>query len=114
MGLQLSKDEQKTIHDWAENNPHIVEVRIFGSRAAERARKDSDVDIAVTISGDEPADTIYVCEVDGWRAKLSAMLCLDVDIKPYDPIGSPDVFNSCRKASHLIYRASNKREIPRF
>jgi predicted nucleotidyltransferase len=44
---------------WAEQNPWIFEIRLFGSRAKGTARADSDIDLAVTVTSNERGNTTF-------------------------------------------------------
>ena len=51
--MNLTDHQQWIIKEWALRTPHVVEVRLFGSRAKGTAKPDSDIDLAITVGGDE-------------------------------------------------------------
>ena len=67
------------IREWAEGTPQIEAVRIFGSRAKETARPDSDLDLAITASNGN-----YVALADRWEAHLRLVTGLFVKLHHYN------------------------------
>jgi predicted nucleotidyltransferase len=61
--LPDTPEQQQAIVAWAQRTRCITEVRIFGSRVKGCARPDSDVDLAVTIVGDETGDAFSIYNV---------------------------------------------------
>jgi hypothetical protein len=49
--MQLSDEQMEEVRRWAERNPRVSLVRLFGSRAMGCARQASDVDLALTLTG---------------------------------------------------------------
>jgi len=75
---------------WAANTPTVQRMWLFGSRARGTHRIDSDIDIAVEITGwdsDDPdvrgealADWIF--NADDWRHQLRGITPLTIDLNP--------------------------------
>jgi len=67
---------------WATQKPEVREIWVFGSRARADHRPDSDIDIALKIHGDTPADKdcIYICEAQGWRAEIQGFTPVPVHL----------------------------------
>ena len=77
------------IECWALNNANVREIWLFGSRAEDRARPDSDIDLAITLmppSGNHDwALGNYVAKGDEWQRELIAALKWDVDLTMLPP-----------------------------
>jgi len=60
---------------WALRTPYVHEVRLFGSRARGNAKPDSDIDLAITVGGDNPGVVlgIYFALGKQWQDKLSEL-----------------------------------------
>ncbi|MEL7536987.1 MAG: nucleotidyltransferase domain-containing protein [Pseudomonadota bacterium] len=91
---------------WAEAQPLIREVYIFGSRARDEHRPDSDIDVAVKVNkaaGDYDEYTTWVFESDRLEETLAALLPLDVDLEWYDPEETPHVHAEILRSSLRVY-----------
>ena len=82
--VQLDQLQLAIIGNWAREVRWIAEVRVFGSRARDGAGPSSDVDIAITLEG-EDADTAFVFGEQKWERELGERLGLRVDIEPWPP-----------------------------
>jgi predicted nucleotidyltransferase len=73
----------KAIQLWATNDPRINSVYIFGSRATGQHHHNSDLDLAVQLTGNNVAerDTYTICKAEEWRTKLSSLLPVKVDLQ---------------------------------
>jgi len=62
---------QAYVREWAMCKAAIQRVTLFGSRARNDHRTDSDVDLAVLVAGNaiEDEDTIYVSDVADWEKR---------------------------------------------
>ncbi len=73
---------------WAEANPLIGELRIFGSYAKSTVSPDSDLDVAVRVVHKLPGDTtVWVTalfECPRWAEELSRLLGVKVDVQDID------------------------------
>jgi hypothetical protein len=103
--MDIMPEQQRIIVEWAEGVRHISEVRLFGSRAQGRSRPESDIDPALTIGADRSGSplAIYLALGDTWQADLTARLGLPAHVCWSDMEYAPPVYESCQKASVLIY-----------
>ncbi len=82
--MQLADSDRVEITEWAKACPEIAEVWLYGSRAKDESRDDSDIDLAVLVTvgdTDSGRDTTYISHVWGWREKLK--LSRKVHFWPY-------------------------------
>ncbi len=105
------------LQQWAETNPHIGELRIFGSYAKGTARPNSDLDIAVRVVRKKPGDTtvwITACfECPEWEKELTQILGIQADV---EDITGKHVSQYVQEASILVYldeAKSREQENPR-
>ena len=79
-----------SIRDWAQREPRVVRVWVFGSRATGRRRPkhsmatEPDLDIAyelVQVRSDETTFTANFFRKDGWKASLQASLPVALDLQ---------------------------------
>lgn len=101
--LDLEK-AKPILRQWAEANPLIGELRIFGSYAKGTATPDSDLDVAVRVVRKLPGDTsVWVtalCECPRWGEELSRVLGVKVDMQ--DIVGE-HVSQYVQNGSVLVY-----------
>ncbi len=101
--LDLEKAEP-ILRQWATENQHIGELRIFGSYAKRMARSDSDLDVAVRVVRKKSGDTtvwVTACfECPEWGKELSRILGVEVDI---EDITGEHVSQYVQEASILVY-----------
>lgn len=94
---------------WAEANPLIGELRIFGSYAKGTANPDSDLDVAVRVvrklSGDTSVWVTALCECPRWGEELSHLLGVKVDVQD---ITGEHVGQFVQDASSLVYQDQEK------
>ena len=91
---------------WAEANPIVERVWIFGSRARGDSRPDSDLDVAVehgVMPGDGDHFTTGLCAPSEWSAELQPEAKLKLDIWSYRPGDTPTIEAGLREASQIIY-----------
>lgn len=91
---------------WAESNPLIRKVMLFGSRARGTYRMDSDTDLAYECDvkpGDTDETTTAICENRNWLAQLQSHCSLKVDLQHYDKVGTPTVEKGIKAGSVLIW-----------
>jgi predicted nucleotidyltransferase len=86
METNLDNEWFVLIKMWAANYDRIESVHVFGSRARGDAKLDSDIDIAIRLSGDEENETdgYWICMKKKWEAELTQLL-------PY----KPDLQHAC-------------------
>jgi len=103
--IDLTQDQVDAISEWAAHNPHVIEVRLFGSRAKGKARLDSDIDLALRVKGDTPGerDGNLIVHRAEWHAQLRQLLETEPRIDIYDPEIDPFVFKYCAEASVRLY-----------
>lgn len=78
-----------SIRRWALQEPEVVRVWLFGSRAKGTHRIDSDVDLAVEILGWDSSDAATRANTVGswelsrseWQASLSKLTSLTIDLQ---------------------------------
>jgi predicted nucleotidyltransferase len=97
--MNLSDHQVEAIRAWAEGNPYVTQVRLFGSRAKGTARGDSDADLALTIPGTkgETPLGILVGEKSGWERSLSIITGLQVRLELYDVESAPRLSPTAEK-----------------
>lgn len=102
--LILAGLDPSAIVKWAEEQPLIKRVFLFGSVASGTAGPESDLDIAVQLIGG-PSETFsdYMCERATWAESLEAVIGRKVDLQLLDQERCPDVWGFVQKASILIY-----------
>jgi predicted nucleotidyltransferase len=93
----ISRQQLDAIRDWAQNDPYIQEVRVFGSRAKGRARIDSDLDIAITAS-----DGIYTSLSRKWQDEISDRTGLRARVSQYNCAIDDTVRRYCDEDQHTI------------
>jgi predicted nucleotidyltransferase len=102
----VNESQASAIRDWARKAQYVSEVRVFGSRARNHGRIDSDVDIAITIGGADAA-TIrghYFAEGPRWQKQLSEATGLRVHVGLYDDPDGDVVRASCNQCSIIMFR----------
>jgi predicted nucleotidyltransferase len=69
----------------AEGSPHIHEVRLFGSRAKGCARPNSDIDLALTLGGNDPGTILgnYFALHRTWQDELTSLLGVKAHVALY-------------------------------
>jgi predicted nucleotidyltransferase len=90
LGNQLPALEDswiKSIQLFASKDARIAKVFVFGSRAKGTHRYDSDLDIAVQLTGTDPSerDTYAICKSEKWRKELGAVLPIKLDLQWANP-----------------------------
>lgn len=98
------------LRQWAEANPYISKLWIFGSYAKGNAKDDSDLDIAVEIiipavrRDNENVLAVYISEKDTWKKELQKLLSFEkVQIEYLDAKETPTVKNGVQEANILAY-----------
>ena len=96
---------------WAAEHPEVCRVWIFGSRAKDTHRPESDIDIAVELEpvGDsEETLTRWIAHADLWRSELRSRVVPKVDLEWFDPDGNtPTIEAGLNEAKVLIYERAS-------
>ena len=100
---------QKQLKMWAEANPYVLALLIFGSYAKGTATSTSDLDVAVVIAPahGEDAFTTWMAEGDKWADEVRALLGFqDVDLQWWDVDGgtTPTIAAGLEEATVSVYR----------
>jgi len=81
------------IRAWAAANPNLAEIWLFGSRAKNRARSDSDVDLGLVLQLAEGSHDWalgnYLAVGNGWRQDLEAIVGRHVSLELFPRDGEP-------------------------
>lgn len=103
------KRVQPILRQWVADNPHIGELRLFGSYAKGTARSDSDLDIAVRVVRKKAGDTtvwVTACfECPEWEKELTQLLGVQADV---EDITAEHVAQYVQEASILVYLDESK------
>lgn len=100
------------IYNWAKSEPLVTKAYIFGSRATDNYRKDSDLDVVVAIKEilGEEAEATWICEAEMLRKRLAKKL---VPYKLHDKLHlqylyTSTVFAAVKKTGILVYEAPDE------
>lgn len=92
---------------WAETQPLLLKVWLFGSRVRGTERPDSDIDIAVevqTLPGDSSAFTTFMFEKRRLEVAIESILPMSVQLEWYGgPEETPTIHAGLLESSMLIY-----------
>lgn len=103
-------DIVEVVRGWAESQPLILRVWIFGSRVRGTARINSDIDIAVEVlkrPSDSGSFTTFVFERHKLKDTLQFRMTIPVDLQWYGgSIETPIIHAALQKSSILVYEAS--------
>nr|WMC97374.1 nucleotidyltransferase domain-containing protein [Aminobacter aminovorans] len=84
--MDLNVEQQREIIGWASAIPEILAVRLYGSRARGTSHQQSDVDLAITLAGDESEQLqTVVVYFRAWTEELSTRLSIRAHLEPYLP-----------------------------
>jgi predicted nucleotidyltransferase len=104
--IAVPDSDIETIRRWAELQPIIKRVWLFGSRVRGTETPDSDLDIAVehgALPGDSDAFTTALCEMKKWRSQLQPIVSMTIDLQSYVPGGTPTIEAGLKESSILLY-----------
>jgi predicted nucleotidyltransferase len=84
--VMLTEEQRMLISNWAQLQHSLSEVQLYGSRHKGTAHPQSDVDLAVSIGGDDEGERLaeYIEHRDEWERELSGSLGLPVHIELAD------------------------------
>lgn len=95
---------------WAETQPLVLKVWLFGSRVRRTERPDSDIDIAVEIKpmpGDSSACATFSFEGEDLKASIQALLPMAVQLEWYGgPSETPTIHAGLQESSMLVYEVT--------
>jgi predicted nucleotidyltransferase len=96
--VDLTEQQVHYIQEWAERAGVVETVRLYGSRAKNSARPDSDVNLALTVGTGQ-----YVGFVNEWQKELSDALVLKVMLKQYNSAADDTVRRYCDELSVVLF-----------
>ncbi|WP_175803717.1 nucleotidyltransferase family protein [Burkholderia ambifaria] len=89
---------------WAATKPIIRRVFIFGSRARDDFREDSDLDVAIEIDGvNGNALATWLFDTKPWHAEISALTPFEIDLEFFDEDETPIITAAIKRSSILVY-----------
>jgi len=95
---------------WASGQPLVNRLWVFGSRARDNYRPDSDLDIAIELDmsaaygADESGGfATWALESSEWQHQLEELTGLRVDLQYYHGISTPTIQSGLQQSSVLIY-----------
>jgi predicted nucleotidyltransferase len=98
---------KRKLSEWARSEPLINKVYIFGSRAREDYREDSDLDMAIEInklSYDEEVLATWINEKDRLERRLLTLFpSLKLQIELLDNEQTPTVLSGIKRSVILVY-----------
>jgi predicted nucleotidyltransferase len=89
--MSITPEQAQAIRRWGATTQYVSEVRLFGSQATGEAKEGSDIDIAITIGGDDPGTVrgTYFALGKRWEDELAIILGSKVHVSLYnDPIAT--------------------------
>ena len=106
--MNLTDEQVSAIRRWAEKTPYVVEVRLYGSRAKQTSRLDSDIDLALTLGGDpNTALANYFALGQKWQEALTAVVGLPVHVGLYNDPEASMVRTGCGHSSVVLFSRLN-------
>ena len=104
----ISENTKEKIIKWVETEPLVKAAYVFGSRARDDFRSDSDLDIAVELNkppGDEELLATWVCEGDDMQIRVNeAIPEYKVDLQWLDGKNTPIIFSGVNESGYLVYK----------
>lgn len=102
---------KRAVCTWAVPLPKVLRVWLFGSRATNTHREDSDVDIAVELDrsllkGEDPF-THWMFENKRMLATLQPLIAGEIDFQLYQLGGTPHVVSYVAENGVLLYEKPN-------
>ncbi len=94
------------LQHWAEGQPLVRRVWLFGSRVRGEYRPDSDLDVAVELDLDVAVDecrgmTHWIEHAASWERHLAHLLRVPVDLELHEPGGQVEAYVA--DCSRLVY-----------
>jgi predicted nucleotidyltransferase len=94
---------EQALERWAEQEPSIGRIWLYGSRLTARARPDSDIDVAIALLA-PCGDAAYAQALRRFRRRVQKMTKLRVDLRIADATRDPEVCGYVEGASALVFR----------
>jgi predicted nucleotidyltransferase len=108
----IQRSAADSIAQWAAENPEVRFVWVFGSRAKNTHRADSDIDIAVElepVADSEETLTRWIAHADLMKSQLQSRIAPKVDLEWFDPDGStPNIEAALNDAKMLVYERASE------
>jgi predicted nucleotidyltransferase len=100
--VNLTAEMVEMIQEWAATTHYVREVRLFGSRGT---APDSDIDLAITVGGNDSGTILGNWYVEGkrWQPQLTAMLGLKTHLDLYNDPDTDKVRRYCDECSVLLF-----------
>ena len=91
--------------NWAGRHERIARLYVFGSRARGDNRPESDLDVAVLLSGDDQdeLDGYSICMADRWSKDIQRLLPVVVDLQFTDPGLDERVWPGVVRDGRMVY-----------
>ena len=103
----LSELTKKEIRSWALSEPLVCKAYVFGSRARDDYREDSDLDIAVELikpPGDENLLATWIGEADEMKQRASSFIHgFRIDLQWHNGDETPVILEGLNQSSYVIY-----------
>jgi hypothetical protein len=106
--MDLTDEQVRAIQFWAESMSYVEEVRLFGKRAKLAkggAPADSDVDLALTLGGDDPGTILgnYFALDETWQRELTGKLGLQAHVALYNEPDNDRVRRYCEAGCVVLF-----------
>lgn len=98
--VNLREKDLRTLQDTFRRFPFVREVRLYGSRATGRARRASDIDLAIFAPGIRPMQWSDLCE-----ALEDAPIIYEIDVVRPDQLPDGPLKEKIARESVAIYVA---------
>jgi predicted nucleotidyltransferase len=95
------------VAEWAASEPLVEAAYLFGSRAKGFNRPDSDLDVALKVSGDDEGFTNWISEASGLRKSLGNLLPVPVDLQMMHSLDAK-VTPAVREHGTLVFKRDQK------
>ena len=94
------------LENWAQGQPNVVRLWVYGSRLKGVARSDSDLDVCVQIDPllTEEAKRLFQNHLVSWAIELTALFGMKVHIEPYATDQQRALISDCSK---LVYQRAS-------
>ena len=95
--------------NWAEINPRIIRIYLFGSYITKVKNPPGDIDVAIEISNkdNDIALGFWCHEGDRMERELSSLLNYKVDLEWFDETRTPTIKKGLEAGSIIIYESKD-------